>query len=330
VSEHGPCADGDLFDIQRVADGVWVGVAARTYKVNCNTAVVELDDGLLVVDSHSKPSAARAVIRALRDLTPKPVRYLVNTHFHWDHWQGNEAYPAAFPGVEVITNDLTREAMLRRSLKRVQDHVRAVPAEIADLRARQAAARTPAEAAELGASLRQAEAYLAEVRALRPALPTLVFERTLRLLRGDREVRLLHLGRAHTEGDVFLHLPREKVVVTGDAVVGWTPFMGDGYPEDWPATLDRLAALDFDRMIMGHGGVAGRDWLAFFRGYVHDLVDAVRREAAAGATLAEAQARVPDQVAPRYEAGLAAGGGTYRPWRQLVLGNIERIYAQVS
>jgi glyoxylase-like metal-dependent hydrolase (beta-lactamase superfamily II) len=98
------CSGGDdaLFDVQKVADGVHVAVAARAYKVNCNTALIETDDGVLVVDSHSKPSAARVVVERLREITRKPVRYVVNTYFHWDHWQGNEAYPSAYGHVEVI------------------------------------------------------------------------------------------------------------------------------------------------------------------------------------------------------------------------------------
>ena len=89
---------------------------------------------------------------------------------------------------------------------------------------------------------------------------------------------------------MFVYLPKEKVVITGDAVIGWTPFMGDGYPEDWAGTLDRLAQLDFTHIIMGHGDVAGRDWLRIFRGYVHDMVAAVREEVATGATLDEVKA----------------------------------------
>jgi len=191
-----------------------------------------------------------------------------------------------------------------KGLKRVQDHVRQVPREIAQLKADLAAAGAPAERAKLETSVRLAESYLAEVKALKPALPTIAFEQTMKLYRRDREIHLLYLGRAHTEGDVFVYLPREKVVVTGDAVIGWTPFMGDGYPEDWTATLDRLAQLDFTTMIMGHGDVAGRNWLSTFRGYIHDMVGAVRDEAAAGATLEEVQQRVPAKLAPTYEKAL--------------------------
>jgi glyoxylase-like metal-dependent hydrolase (beta-lactamase superfamily II) len=325
---EGPGGDA-RFDFRRVADGVHVAVAAPAYKVNSNTAIIESDDGAVIVDTHSKPSAARVIVDRLRHVTARPVRYVVNTHFHWDHWHGNEVYPAAYPGAEIITNQLTREAMVKKGLKRIQDHVRQVPGEIDRLRSELAAAATAEQRASLQADLRLAESYLAEVRAMKPALPTMAFERTMTLYRRDREIQLLYLGRAHTEGDVFVYLPKEKVVITGDAVIGWTPFMGDGYPEDWVTTLDRLAELEWDTLIMGHGEPAGRDWLRTFRGYIHDMLGAVREEAATGASLDEVKQRVTARLAPTYEPAFAAYQH-YRPWRQGLLGNIERAYPMVS
>ena len=90
-----------------------------------------------------------------------------------------------------------------------------------------------------------------------------------------------------------------------------------------------LAELDFTHIIMGHGDVADRDWLRTFRAYVYDMVEAVRREVAAGATLEEVKQRVPATLAPTYEKAFSAYGD-YRPWRTGVLGNIERTYAMVS
>ena len=328
-SHEGPSKGDAKFDIKKVADGVHVAVAAPAYKVNCNTAIIESDDGVVIVDTHSKPSAARLIVQELPGLTTKPVRYVVNTHFHWDHWHGNEVYPAAYPNAEIITNQITREAMATKGLKRIQDHIRQGPGEIAQIKADLTAAGGGERRAQLADDLKQAEAYQAEVKALKPALPTMAFDRTMKLYRRDREIHLLYLGRAHTEGDVFVYLPKEKVVITGDAVIGWTPFMGDGYPEDWAATLDRLAELDFTHMIMGHGEVAGRDWLRTFRGYVHDMVEAVRTEVMLGATLEEAQRRVPEALAPTYEKAFSAYGD-YRPWRAGLLRNIERTYAMVS
>jgi len=327
-AHEGVDAGDARFEIRKVTDGVWAAVAAPAYKVNCNTAIIENEDGVMVVDTHSKPSAARVIVERLRDLTPKPVRYVVNTHFHWDHWHGNEVYPAAYPHAEIVSNQITREAMVRKGLKRIQDHVRGVPAEIAKLRDELAAAPS-GRREKLEADLRLAQAYLAEVTALKPALPTIAFEDTMKLYRRDREIHLLHLGRAHTEGDVFVYLPREKVVITGDAVIGWTPYMGDGYPEDWASTLDRLAQLDFTHIIMGHGDVVGRDWLATFRAYVHDMVAAVRKEVATGATLDEVKQRVTTTLAPTYEKPFSIYG-EYRPWRTGLAANIERTFAMVS
>ena len=96
-AHEGRDAGDATFDVKKVADGVWAAVAAPAYKVNCNTAIIEDDDGVTVVDTHSKPSAARVIVQRLRELTRKPVRFVVNTHFHWDHWHGNEVYPAAYP-----------------------------------------------------------------------------------------------------------------------------------------------------------------------------------------------------------------------------------------
>jgi len=328
-AHEGPDRGDARFDVTKVADGVYAAVAAPAYKVNCNTAIIESDDGVVIVDTHSKPSAARVIVDRIRAITPKPVRYVINTHFHWDHWHGNEVYPKAYPGAEIVTNQITREAMRQKGLKRIDDHRRQVPAEIARLEADLAAASAPAERQRLAADVRLAKAYLAEVRALEPALPTIAFEQTMKLYRRDREIHLLHLGRAHTEGDVFVYLPKEKIVITGDAMIGWTPYMGDGYPEDWAGTLDHLAQLDFTHIIMGHGEVAGRDWLRAFRSYVHDMVEAVRHEVAAGATLDEVKPRVTAKLAPTYEKPFSRYG-EYRPWRAGLLANIERTFAMVS
>src|SRR6266704_2255412 len=328
-AHEGPDSGDARFDVTKVADGVYAAVSAPAYKVNCNTAIIESDDGVVIVDTHSKPSAARVIVEGLGGITKKPVRFVVNTHFHWDHWHGNEVYPAAYPNAEIITNQITREAMATKGLKRIQDHIRQGPGEIAQIKANLATAGSGEQHAQLADDLKHAEAYHAEVKALKPALPTMAFDRTMKLYRRDREIHLLYLGRAHTEGDVFVYLPTEKVVITGDAVIGWTPFMGDGYPEDWVTTLDRLAQLDFTHIIMGHGDVAGRDWLQTFRGYVHDMVDAVRAEVAAGATLEEAQQRVPERLALVYEKPFSLYGH-YRPWRQGLRANIERTYTMVS
>src|SRR5207237_2597956 len=125
----------DLFDIKPVADGVYAAIAKPAYKVNCNAAIILLDDTVLVVDTHSKPSAARALIEQIKKLTPKPVKYVVNTHFHWDHYQGNEAYPSSWPaGVEIISSEATRQNFQRLGIPRVKNEIITMPPEIANVK----------------------------------------------------------------------------------------------------------------------------------------------------------------------------------------------------
>src|SRR5215471_14614684 len=124
----------DLFDIKPVADGVYAAIAKPAYKVNCNAAIVLLDDGVLVVDTHSKPSAARGLIEQIKKLTNKPVRYVVNTHFHWDHYQGNQAYPSSWPaGVEIISSEATRANIELRGIPRLRHEIVSMPQEIEKL-----------------------------------------------------------------------------------------------------------------------------------------------------------------------------------------------------
>ena len=325
-------ADKELFELKPVADGIYAAIAAPRYKVNSNAAVILTNDGVVVVDSHSKPSAAFALYREIQSITKQPIKRIINTHFHWDHWQGNQVYAEAFPGLEIITSERTRENLTRPDagsggVAYIEKQLQLVPKEIEKLGNDLASATDPAQRARLEANLRQTEAYLDELRQMKPALPTRTFDQTVTLNVGDREIQILLLGRGHTDGDVFIHLPKEKVVATGDALIDWMPFMNDGYPEDWVRTLDALEKFDFTQIIPGHGGVMPRQDLTFFRGYLTDLVAAVKKADADGASLDEMKRTLPDLLAGKYEQGMSKHPlGQYRDRIGL---NIEMTYRKV-
>jgi glyoxylase-like metal-dependent hydrolase (beta-lactamase superfamily II) len=132
-------------------------------------------------------------------------------------------------------------------------------------------------------------------------LPTMTFDRSLILRRGGRTVEILWLGRAHTDGDVFVFLPNEKVIVTGDALHGWTPFMGDSYPYDWIQTLDAAEKLDFTSVLGGHGDVMhGKLRFELWKSYFRDLMDRTAAAYAEGATPDEARKTVADFLVKKY------------------------------
>ncbi len=322
-------SDKELFELKPVADGIYAAIAAPRYKVNSNAAVIVTNDGVIVVDSHSKPSAAYALYREIQSITRQPIKKIINTHFHWDHWQGNQVYAEANPGLEILSSQRTLENMTdpdagSGGLAYIEKQLTSVPEEIRKLKADILRSSDAGQKARLEANLRQTEAYLDELKHIKPPLPNRTVANTVTLNEGGREIQILLLGRGHTDGDIFIHLPKEKVVATGDALIDWMPFMNDGYPEEWVKTLDALEKFDFTHIIPGHGEVATRGHLAFFRGYLADLIDAVKKAHADGAGLEEMKKAIPDQLAAKYERGMSKYPlGQYRDRIGL---NIEMAY----
>jgi len=292
----------ELFDIKPMADGVYAALSKPVYKINCNAAIILLDDSVLVVDTHSKPSAARELIAEIKKLTDKPVRYVVNTHFHWDHYQGNQAYPSSWPaGVEIISSEMTRFNIEKRGIPRVKHEITTMPKQIEDLKAQLAKATDAKQKAEIQSNIAQAEDYLSELKTMQFTLPTMTFDRSLIIRRKSRTVQILYLGRAHTDGDVFVYLPREKILITGDSLHGATPYMGDSYPYEWIQTLDTAEKLDFDQSLGGHGGIMhGKEKFELWKAYFGDLMEQTAQVYSDGAMLEEAQKKVSDWLIAKY------------------------------
>ena len=197
-------ADDQLFELKEVTDGVYIALARRVHVLNSNAAVIILDDGVLVVDTHSKPSAARALINKIKTVTDKPVRYVVDSHFHYDHFQGNGAYREAFPGVQVIASEPTRHGIVHRGIPRIKAELAGGEGfgryvqRIERRRRELADTSDPAEKEKLKRDIALEEAYLDELKNIGNVLPTMSFEKSLVLRRGDREVQILFLGRGHS------------------------------------------------------------------------------------------------------------------------------------
>ena len=163
-----------------------------------------------------------------------------------------------------------------------------MPKQVAELRSKLETSKDESERAILTAHIEGLEEYKKEMTPPRVTLPSMTFERRLVIHRGGREVHLLFLGRAHTAGDVVAFVPSERVIATGDLMHGLLPYMGDGFPDEWPATLKALEALEFDRVIPGHGSIQeGKSVLSQFRGYVEEITEKVSRGIERGQALDE-------------------------------------------
>ena len=214
--------------------------------------------GVLVFDTNGTPAAADAVITKIQQLTTEPVRYVVNSHWHWDHWYGTEAYTKRFPDVRVVAHEKTRAMMMGPAIEFNRPGLeRQLPQYIQSLerrvKASEAATPAPSGLPALRQTLEEDRFFLSQKTNARHVFPNVTFDDRLTVFLGDREVQILHYDRAVTPGDAFLYLPAEKIVVTGDLLVNPISYALSCYPTGWLHTLEKIDALNADVLIPGHG-----------------------------------------------------------------------------
>jgi cyclase len=286
-----PGASTSLFKIEKVADGVYAALARPQVLTNCNAAIFVNSRDVLVVDAHSKPSAAAALIAQIKkDVTTKPVRYLVNSHFHWDHTQGDAAYKTGGAKVDIIASDATKQLMTQLSRNRLKESLDGVPKQIDDVQARLAKATSDADKARYTDLIRQLKSYQSEMQSYTLELPTITFAKSHVIQDAGGDLHIEFHGRAHTAGDIAVFSPQKRVVASGDAIIGFLPNIADGYPRQWPATIDSVGQLGFDHIIPGHGPVNhDRARMLQMRNYIEELTGRVEAGKKAGQPLAELQ-----------------------------------------
>ena len=233
-----------------VASGVYLFVSPPYGDVGLdgNSVAIVGRDGVLVFDTNGTPASAANVLAAIRTITSRPVRYVVNSHWHWDHWYGTEVYKAAFPAVTVIAQQKTKALMAGPAIDFNRPGIeQQLPGYISMLEARGAA--DPAAQRQLDV----ARFFLDQKKNARLVLPDTAFTDRMDVDLGGRRVQLLHVDRAITPGDTFLYLPDDRVVVTGDLLVNPVTFGLSSYPSGWLKTLERIDALGPAVLVPGHG-----------------------------------------------------------------------------
>jgi cyclase len=300
-----------LFDIEKAADGVYLALAHPVALINSNAAIFENANDLLIVDTHSKPSAAAALVAQIRkEITQKPVRYVVNSHFHWDHTQGNAAYRRLTPHADIIATEATRQLLADEGAKRIKASVEESGKSLNTYKEGLGKATTAEEKRYYGQMVSDTEAYLREMKDYAPDLPNVTVGRDLIIRDKAHTLHLAFRGRAHTAGDIVVWCPEKKAIATGDMLHGWAPYIGDGYPREWPNTLIGLTEMDFDHILGGHSPIQKRQKLYQMRDYLEELTVLVAAGKRAGKSVEQVQKEVtPDKLktlAGGYGADMAA------------------------
>ncbi|SFU47808.1 Glyoxylase, beta-lactamase superfamily II [Methylobacterium sp. 174MFSha1.1] len=270
----GFASQGDLVEKKETFSELAPGVYALTAEGDPNSGIVVGDDSVLVIDARATPRMAGDLVARVREVTDKPIRHVLLTHYHAVRVLGVAGYPDR---VNVIASDVARAMIVERGQQDMDSEIQRFP-------------------------------RLFRGKEEIPGLtwPTLTFHGEMTLWLGSREVRIIHAGRGHTAGDTIAWLPKEEVLFSGDLVeYGATPYCGDAHYGDWPATLDRLEALKPKALVPGRGEALTspdriREGLEGTRAFLRDLFAIAKAGVAAGHDLKTVYARAMSEMRPTY------------------------------
>ena len=287
------------FSYQRVqvADGVHAFIEPFGHAiVSGNIVAIVGEDAVAIVDSGHHPRLTRRITAEIRALTPKPVRYLVNTHWHNDHVSGNSVFAEAFPGVMIVAHSFTA-AMLDKDIRAFQGpncvpfltkQSKPIREALASGKAADGTPLTDARRKRFRQFADEADTGIVECGEFRYRGADLTFEDKITLRLGKRDVDVLHVGRANTAGDVVAWVPDAKVIAAGDLVVHPFPFATQSFVSEWAAVMRKLEAMPWDALVPGHGPVMrDRKYLADVREVLEAVMTQARAAYKPGMTAAD-------------------------------------------
>jgi glyoxylase-like metal-dependent hydrolase (beta-lactamase superfamily II) len=277
-----------------------IKVAPHIYAVDAefagaNSAIIVNKSGVIVVDSHGTPATAATLVDVVATLTDKPIRYVINTHWHVDHHSGNEAYSKSFPGtVNVIAHDYTREDIptLGREQYEQTAPYRSNPLNAAAQSLREGknshGISLTEEQRDLVTKFHELQdAFVTMGDDFQFTLPNVTIDKSLTIHDERYTVQVLYLYPAHTRGDLVVYVPDRKVLMVGDVLTRPILWTWSSHPADYVRTLTALEALDIEKIIIGHGGpvLDGKSYLKTVRHAMQMFVDFARRSRDAGLSL---------------------------------------------
>lgn len=261
--------DTDFFSLHALCDGVYAAIAKPGQGAWSNAGIVDLGEELLIFDSFATPSAGYELRKQAEEMTGKPVKYLINSHYHGDHVFGNQA----FSDTTIISTSLTRKWFeeknkivdLKTEIEETEDYLNKLGNQIE-------ATQDRVMKASLNNQYKEMSAILKDLPTLQLELPTVLFEEKLVIEGSERKVELHCLGGGHTPSDTFLYLPQENIGFMGDLVTVDLHFpIYD--PEEFCSILEKMKLLDIETVVPGHGYPGGNELVYTLGKYLAFLIE---------------------------------------------------------
>jgi cyclase len=283
---HATSQPSYTYQVEKVNSDIYVlKPAISDYRwVTANIIVIINEADVLVVDSGLLPDAATEAIKEIRKITPKPVRYLVNTHWHGDHWQGNEVFRKTFPGIDIIATEQTRLALQENGLvwvnklypKNYGGFIDTYEKAIAD-KSLYGEALSDTQVAELKTALTDVRKDVENIEKIVPVLPNLTFSERMVIYDKKREIQFLYFGVANTSGDAIVFLPAEKILITGDLVVHPSPYESGMFSPEWLDVMKKMNGLDYTTLLPGHGEIQhNKAYVTFLIALFSEIISQVK------------------------------------------------------
>jgi glyoxylase-like metal-dependent hydrolase (beta-lactamase superfamily II) len=260
---------GQTRDLMRLGNGIYVHLVSPDSNAVANAGVILLEESVLVFDTHFSPEAGRMLRRKIGRITNLPVRYIVVSHFHPDHTHGNQSFPGVW---QILGSTNTRRDMLEKDLPSLNRSRELAERDI-DLKQKTIDRMDDAVLrAKLTSEVIGRRRFLENLAALEIRAPAMSLDDTITIVDRNREVQLIDLGSGHTDGDIILLLPRERIAFLGDLFFNrGLPNTEDANLQEWMKTLEKILELPADTFVPGHGPIGTKYEVERFLNYFHTL-----------------------------------------------------------
>ena len=269
-------------EIIKLKEGIYAFIGADSAT---NSGFVVTDKGVVVIDTQGPKELSLLLKNKIREITDKPVTHVINTHFHGDHTFGNQYFKDA---KEIISHENTRRNLIEKRKSHEEQFKRFF-------------GEKSLEGFEL-------------------TLPNKIFTSTLSMRVGKKSFELVYLGTGHTDGDIIVYLPTERVIFAGDLLyTGRLPWVQDGNIKNWQDVLKKIEWFEADTYVPGHGMVADKKKLKEFMEYLDDLTNEVAKFKKQGMDIEGVMKNIS---LPKYKNWIK-----YNDWLGL---NAKKVYAEID
>ena len=267
--------ESEFFDLYRLSESAYGAISKENSGMGGNAGFIDIGDYLIIVDTTGNVEAAKDLIKAATQYTQKEPNFIVITHYHMDHLMGTSLFDVS---TQIMTSDRTLKNIQTEGKKRIEEFKKM------DLKEMEESLKTETDEEkrkEIENDLKFLKVVRSDDFTLRE--PNLTFKEGCVIHGTDKSVQLRTFTKAHTDGDVIVYIPEEKILFAGDLLFARIdPWLGSGNPEGWISVNDELMSYDFKVTVPGHGKLASKEEFSLENRYIKEILELVKKRVEAG------------------------------------------------